>query len=144
VSENLHKARGQRKRFRRLTFLAAGVLVALAIIPVITMNFIPWGVGGIRQVGPYLWFAHVRGSFSSPGGTSTVVVVTNDAGAAHSGNFPSWLVVQRWWGKEVVAKGYLQDSRGPVPLVWTGENSLRITFMKTRHGDEEEAMEVRF
>jgi hypothetical protein len=132
----------KKTRLWRRTVLAAVGALGLLVLGVVTVNVVPWGLGGVRQIVPYLCFSHARGTLCSPGGASAVAVVTNDAGAAHSGSFPSWVIVRHWWGKEVVARGYLKESEGPVPLVWTSETSFRLTFAKQRYGDDEEVVEV--
>jgi len=110
--------------------IAVGVLI-VGILGV--RQLIPTGLGGCGHVVPFLFFSEKRGEFESPGGEITLVVYTNDAGAAHSGNFPTWVVREHWYGDEVVAKGYLGESRGPVPLTWTTPRSARIVFVKARY-----------
>lgn len=105
-------------------------------------QLVPSGLGGAKHIMPYLCFSYDRGAFKSPGGTSQVRIVSNDGGATHSGHFPSWVIVDHWWGKEVVAKGYLESSQGPVPLVWLDETSFTINFYKERHGDETETIKI--
>ena len=121
------------------------VICSLALIVSIVLSMwqiVPSGLGGIRAVVPYLWFSQSRGLFTSPSSTSRVEMVTNDAGAAHSGNFATWVIVRHWWGKEVVAKGYLGSSEGDVPISWSGEKSFTITFLKSWRSEEEEVVRV--
>lgn len=124
------------------TFLIACVLLLVGF-SVCIGHLIPSGLGGIKQVIPYLLFSIDRGAYMSPGGTSKVRVVSNDAGAAHSGNFPTWVILQHWWGKQVVAKGYMESPRGVVPAVWLDETTFSITFVKNRHGGDNETVTVR-
>jgi hypothetical protein len=133
-SENRHF----RHKVVLVTFTVAVVIPALII-----MWIVPSGIGGIKQILPYLFFSHCRGHYESPGGTSDVVVVTNDAGAMHSGNFPTWIMVEKWSGKCVVAKGYLRDSRGPVPLEWVTETTFTVTFCAGRYDNDNVSVDVR-
>lgn len=127
---------------RKKRLLVIGSLVLTAMLLVSVRHVLPSGLGGMKQVVPYVFFSQSRGVFTSPSGTHRVEVITNDAGAAHSGSFPTWVIVRRWWGKEVVAKGYLKVSQGDVPIVWSGEKSFTIMFAKQRYADEEEAIGV--
>ena len=108
-------------------FLGAGIVVWRQIVPA--------GLGGIRQVVPFLCFSQGRGKFQSPDGEITLIVYTNDAGAGHSGLFPSWIVQEHWYGDSLVAKGYLEESRGSVPLEWTGPRTFTIEFVRGRYDD---------
>ena len=117
-------------------------LLLLAALSLCIRHVIPSGLGGMKQIIPYLFFSVDRGRYTSPAGTLQVRVISNDAGAAHSGHFPTWVIVQHWWGKEVVAKGYLESSRGSVPLVWLDETSFSIKFAQNRHGGDKETVEV--
>lgn len=121
------------KRLRALIAIAVLVVAALGI-----RQLVPTGLGGLKQVIPFLFFSEKRVEVTSPDGEITLVVYTNDAGAAHSGWFPTWVVRKHWYGDEVVAKGYLQESRGPVPLTWTTPRSAVIVFMKGRYDDTPE------
>ncbi len=125
-----HSSRRKRRRLRAL--IAIGILIVgfLGI-----RQLIPTGLGGFRAVIPFLFFSENRGEFKSPDGEITLVVYTNDAGAAHSGFFPTWVIREHWYGNEVVAKGCLEESRGPVPLTWTTPRSASIVFVKGRYGD---------
>ena len=111
------------------------VVILLGASAVVWRQMVPTGLGGIRQVVPFLCFSQERGKFQSPDGETTLVVYTNDAGAGHSGLFPSWVMQEHWYGDSVVAKGYLEESRGPVPLKWTGSRTFTIGFMKGRYDD---------
>jgi hypothetical protein len=83
-----------------------------------------------------------RGRIYSPGKESYVAVFSHDGGALHSGNFLTYLIAHRWWGKEVVASGYLGSSRGDVPLKWQDETTFSITFKKSKNGREEATITV--
>lgn len=122
--------------------LIAGLVLLVAHLLCVWCE-IPSGLGGMKQIIPYLFFSVDRGTSASPGGTSEVRVISNDAGAMHSGCFWTWVVVQHWWGKQVVAKGYLDSSQGPVPLVWLDETSFSITFVKSRYSRDNETVDVR-
>jgi len=115
-----------------LGLIAVGVIfVAIVVV----RQLIPSGLGGIQQVVPFLFFSESRGDFVSPSGDITLTVYTNDAGAGHSGLFPTWVIRKHWYGDEVVARGYLEDSQGPVPLAWTGPRTVNIRFVKGRYDD---------
>ena len=133
ASANNKKPRSSwRKRKRLYAIIAIGVLI-VGILGV--RQLIPTGLGGLRQVVPFLFFSEKRGEYKSPDGEITLVVYTNNAGAAHSGSFPTWVVREHWYGDKVVTKGYLARSHGPVPLTWTTPRSASIVFVKGRYDD---------
>lgn len=101
-------------------------------------QLIPSGLGGLKQIAPFLFFSINRGTFNSPDGEITLVVYSNDAGAAHSGAFPTWVVQKHWYGDEVVAKGYMAESHGLIPLTWISSRSVKIIFVKGRYDDTPE------
>ncbi len=120
------------RRKKRIIICCLGLVGAFLLF---ARQIVPSGLGGMKQIIPYLFFSQSRGVFVPPGGTSRVEVVTNDAGAAHSGHFPTWVVREHWYGDEVVAKGYLEESQGPFPLKWTGPRTFTIGFVKGRYDD---------
>jgi hypothetical protein len=117
-------------------------LLLLTTLLLCIIHVIPNGLGGIKPIFAYIFFSLDRGVYTSPCGTSLVRVVSNDAGAMHSGHFLTWVLEQHWWGEQVVARGFLESSRGPVPLVWLDETSFSITFAKNRYGDDLETVVV--
>ena len=121
--------------------LVVASLIAL-LIWICFRHRIPSGVGGIRSAISYLFFAIDRGAVASPRGTSRVNVYSYDAGAAHSGWFWTEVIATRWWGREVVARGYLPTSRGNTSLKWENETTFSIPFRKQRYGDYEEVASV--
>jgi hypothetical protein len=123
-------------------WISVACLLLFAALLLYIIQVIPTGLGGIKQIIPYLLFSVDRGVFTSPAQTSQVRVVSNDAGAMHSGKFWTWVLMQHWWGKQVVAMGYLESSHDPVPLAWIDETSFAITFSKNRYGNEKETVEV--
>ena len=127
-------------RKKRIIIVSCFAFAAVLLLAV--RQIVPSGLGGMKQIIPYLFFSQSTGMFASPSGSSRVEVVSNDAGAAHSGHFPTWVIVRHWWGKEVVAKGYLKSSQGDVPITWSSERSFTIVFSKQRHGDEEDSVRV--
>ncbi len=120
-------------RRRRWWITVAIVLLVAAAIAIGTMHLLPVGLGGPKHIIPFLFFTLNRGTYSSPDSRSRVEIYSNDGGAMHSGTFPSWVVRRHWWGAEVIAKGYLMDSRGPVPLKWVGSRTATIVFVKGKH-----------
>jgi hypothetical protein len=81
------------------------------------------------------YYASERGSdLLSPGGHEFQVYF-NDAGAAHSGNYWTWVVERRIWGRVVVVGGYLNaDVRygsSPVPVKWV-DDKPQIEFERGR------------
>lgn len=53
-------------------------------------------------------------------------------------SFPTWVLLQHWWGKEVIAFGNLEESNGSVPIKWLSEKSFSITFIRNKiNGDDE-------
>ena len=118
---------------RRWGVCASIIAAAFVLLYVAVRHAVPFGPGQWRDILPYYLFSLDRGEFVSPGGAWRVWVVSNDAGAMHNGNFPTWVIVRRWWGKQVVAEGYLDESRGPVPIRWTSETAFEIGFVAGRH-----------
>jgi len=110
---------------------AIGLPLVICVTALVSFrHVIPSGIGGANALIPYLAASHDRGTFTSPGGTSSVEVVTNDGGAMQTEDkYASWGIVRRWSGKEVVARGYLRESYGPVPLKWLSETKFSITFV---------------
>lgn len=120
--------------FRKWRWLLVSVsIIAITVAIIAIKQVLPAGLGGVRQVVPFLFFSQEVARYPSPDGRDVIIVYVNDAGASHSGWFPAWIVQARWHGDRVVAKGYLRDSQGPVPLVWTGPRTFMIEFMKGRH-----------
>lgn len=105
--------------------LAIGVAgLALAGFGLIC-QIVPWGASPL----PYLLASVYKGRYSSPGGSSTITVYYNDAGAAHSGAHWTWFVVQRWpIGRVVILEGWSDTEiiDGPLDLEWTGEREFRV------------------
>ena len=122
-------------RRRKWRITVAIVLLVAAALLIGIMHLLPVGLGGPKHIIPFLFSTLDRGTYSSPDGRNRVEIYSNDAGAMHSGTFPSWVVRRHWWGAEVVAKGYLEDSRGPVPLKWVGARTATIEFVKGKHDD---------
>ena len=95
-------------------------------------QFVPGGA----SFWPYVLASYESGRFSSPHGTTTVTVFLNDAGAAHSGSYWTWIVVDHWLtGKRVVGQGYSLDdfSESPPKIKWVDEYSFTIPFAQGRH-----------
>lgn len=129
------------KRRRRMVLIIA-VTVIIPVLYVAYRHVVPIGLGGSRQIVPFLFFSTDRGTYDSPDGSCSVSVYSNDAGAAHSGFFPSWVVRRHWWGREVAAKGYLKSSTGGVPLTWRGRCRFQILFTQGPYDDTEKPVEV--
>jgi hypothetical protein len=84
----------------------------------------------------------------SPDGRRVVQVEFNDAGAAHSGNHWTWLIVDHWsTGKRVIAEGYsrseVEHGRVAFPSRWLDGRSLSVTFVSGRYDDHEKNVVVR-
>jgi hypothetical protein len=76
----------------------------------------------------------------SPDGRRVVRVMFNDAGAAHSGNHWTWLIVDDWLtGKRVVSEGYSRPEvrQGEVafPSRWLDAQTLSVAFATRRYDD---------
>ncbi len=74
----------------------------------------------------------------SPDGRRMVRVMLNDAGAAHSGNHWTWLIVDHWLsGKHVLAEGYCRaDVRREdlaFPSQWLDDQTLSVAFCAGRY-----------
>jgi hypothetical protein len=124
---------------RRRRAIVGFVLLAMVASYATWRHIVPSGLGGVT---PYLVASANRGDFVSPGNSHTVTVYSNDAGAAHSGHFWTWVVEREWHGLVVVAKGYLDESTGPVPLRWKSQNSFVIDFVAGRYDGTTAPMEV--
>jgi len=123
--------RTQNKRWSVYIWVVVGALITLGAA-IGTMHIVPIGLESGDAIA-FVFFAQNRGTYSSPDGRSRITVYTADAGAAHSGAFWSWVVRRHWYGAQVVAAGYLEKSRGPVPFKWTGSGTAIVTFVKGRH-----------
>jgi hypothetical protein len=66
-------------------------------------------------------------------------IVYNDAGAAHSGNFWTWVIEDRGICRVVVAQGYstfdVRYGDSPIP-VKVEDGSIYLGFANSRYGDE--------
>jgi hypothetical protein len=133
-------------RLPRVQFTVRRLMIAVAVIADLLVayirayrHFIPsgtdfypyWSWLGPIQEGPRL---------ASPDGRRVVQVMFNDAGAAHSGNHWTWLIVDRWLtGKRVIAEGYSSPNvrRGdmPFPSRWLDNRTLSMEFVPGRYGD---------
>ena len=76
------------------------------------------GLAARRALIPYFEASYDRGTFTSPGGTSSVEVVTNDGGAMQTEDkYASWVIVRRLVGKRSLRQGLsCRIIRPPVPL----------------------------
>lgn len=104
-------------RPRTLILVGVGVLALAARL---YLEVIPFGA----SVLPFYCASEVGPELRSPNGR-VLQVYFNDAGGAHSGNYWTWVVERRFWGRVVVAEGYLgADVRydaSPVPVEWERE-----------------------
>ena len=71
-------------------------------------------------------------------GSQVVQVMFSDGGAAQSGNFWTWLIVDEWLtGKCVIAEGYSDTSvrQGdvPFPCRWLDSQTLSVGFSQGRY-----------
>jgi len=108
------------------------LIILLLTMYIIIRSAVPFGIGGFKQIIAYNFFSRYRGKYVSPDGSKEIIVVTNDGGAMHSGNFPTWIIAQHWWGKNVVTKGYLRNQDGDVPISWIGPRTFKIIFAESR------------
>lgn len=123
-----------RPSHRKRRLLAGAVVMFLTGTAIVVVKqTIPTGLGGMRQIIPFLFFSEEAARFTSADGDIVLIVYVNDAGAAHSGQFPTWIVQRHWYGGTVVARGYLEHPRDRVPLTWLGPREFRIEFRKDRY-----------
>lgn len=120
---------------RKLLYAIAAIVVAELAACRVLWHFVPRG----GEVIPYLFFSIEKGKFRSPDGINEVAVVYNDAGAMHSGNHWTWIVVEnRWTGKRVVKAGYsTPDIMGrKLQIEWVDDDSFWVPFAKGRYEHE--------
>jgi hypothetical protein len=131
-------------RRRLLAIVILFVLCPFAVLPVgwrFYRHFIPSGT----SFSPYWSFLDpiVEGPrLVSPEGRRVIRVMFNDAGAAHSGNHWTWLIVDDWIaGKRVIAEGYsrpdVRYGKAGFPSRWLDERTLSVAFAARRYDDRE-------
>jgi hypothetical protein len=126
-------------------------LIAMAIvlvIPLLVVRAYRHAMPAGAEFYPF-WYASLEGPrLYSPDGRRVVQVVFNDAGAMHSGNFWTWLIVEDWLtGKRVVAEGYsvsdVRYRRVPFPLRWIDDRTISVVFRTRRRESMERNSVVR-
>lgn len=127
-----------------MILLLAGILVAYTLVLRGVFEYVPWGAVGV----PYLAASRKGPALQSPDGQYTVEVVYNDAGAAHSGNHWTWIVVyDPLLGRRVVAEGYMEPEVAvlgkPVPLWWEDGRTFRVEFLDKRGKGTTRSIRVR-
>ena len=115
-------------------------------VPIITgMVFIGWCwyrqtvPAGLKdgEKTPYLHGSYDRGEFATPDGSHVLLVRSNDPGAMRKRDdfCFTWVVEDRgFWGKRVVASGYLPftylpPAKDQVPLRWIDNDCFTINFV---------------
>lgn len=113
-------------------------LVAAGLLVWIVLRSVPIGAFGVP-----CFISSVDEGHSIPG--MSWQIVYNDAGAAHSGNFWTWVIEDRGIFRIVVAQGYsTADVRyGDTPFpVKMGDGSACLGFARSRYGNEIEWRKV--
>jgi hypothetical protein len=113
-------------RWRGVWFFGA-VLVAGLLWYRLT---IPYGLGGVENIVPYLMFSEDREVSVSPDGEIVLRVRVYDGGATDGGNRPTDIIREQWWGDKVVVSGYLYDLAQDIELTWTGPRTFTINFVR--------------
>lgn len=121
----------------RVVVIAAVAVFIAAAVPggwVWYRHVVPVGVAWRDRVA-YLDWSYDRGEFRSPDGSHRLLVRTNDPGAlrAYDECF-TWVMSCHWWGKRVVAGGYLPwdplpPSKDQIPARWNEDGSFTIAFV---------------
>lgn len=135
---------------RILAIVLVSVLCPFAVLSVawrVYRHYIPSGT----DFYPYLHSLHpiVQGPrLVSPDGRRVIQVEFNDAGAAHSGNHWTWLIVDHWLtGKRIIAEGYcrseVEHGKVAFPSRWLDGQSLSVTFASERYDAHEKNVVVR-
>jgi hypothetical protein len=122
---------------RTVAVVAATFAVVLLVGWRILRHLVPCGASTL----PFVFASVENASIRAPGGMC-VMVVYNDAGAAHSGNHWTWMVTESWvWGKSVVGEGYCLPKRvmcGASPVVgWADESTARVMMVPSQYSSEE-------
>jgi hypothetical protein len=133
-------------RLPRVRFTMRGMIAAVTVVAVLLAacirayrHYIPSGT----DFYPYwAWLDPIQEGprLASPDGRRVIQVMFNDAGAAHSGNHWTWLIVDGWLtGKRVIAEGYSSPDvrRGdpPFPSRWLDGRTLSVEFLASRYGN---------
>lgn len=123
---------------RRLCLIVIGIVAIAVAATRVWFHVVPRGA----SVLPYLIASCDAGVIVAPDGRNRVAVVFNDAGAAHSGNFWTWVVKNHWlFGKSVVAEGYsgaeVRYGEQPFPLKWLGNRRFVVQFLSGRYSGED-------
>src|SRR4051794_39167073 len=108
------------------------LVVALPVLSILGWRGYPhFRPAGATWVPPVLGLTYgsVDGGVLRSANGRPVTVVFHDLGAAHSGNYWTWVVTDHWLaGKRVVAEGYsspeVRDGRVPFPLRWNADGSF--------------------
>jgi len=122
---------------RRLRNLAFGLIAGATLVARLWFQWVPRGVGFF----PYLLASTAPQVVAAPAGASELTVIFNDAGAAHSGNFWTWVVAEDWLrGKHVVAEGYSETGvrygDEKFPLEWSKDGRFVARFVAGRRSNE--------
>jgi hypothetical protein len=117
-------------------YLGACVLVVGALV----LYIVPVGLPVGRYEAFFLWSTN-HGVMTSPGGSSTIRVVVNDAGAMHSGNHWMWILGRTFVGREkVLGEGYIDNIEyvraRSIPVRWVSENEIEVDFCMSRKSSE--------
>jgi hypothetical protein len=130
---------------RPLSWITKRWLIAMAIVlvfPLLVVRAYRQAIPAGAEFYPF-WYASFEGPrLYSPDGRRVVQVVFNDAGAMHSGNFGTWLIVDDWLtGKRVVAEGYSDSNvryrKIPFPLRWIDDRTISVVFKTKRRESTE-------
>jgi hypothetical protein len=121
---------------RTLMYLGASVLVVGALV----LYIVPVGLPVGRYEAFFFWSTN-HGVMTSPGGSSTIRVVVNDAGAMHSGNHWMWVLGKTFVGREkVLGEGYIDNIEyvraRSIPVRWVSENEIEVEFCVSRRSSE--------
>ena len=133
-----------KKYYFILLFFTTGIFCLVLYITY--RNIIPRNIGGKDQIRLYLSYSRNVGDFISPDDRIKISIIINDAGAMHSGYHWTWVVRNNWWGKEIVATGWLRpiDFIDKKPIRWIDNNNLKIFFVNGRHSNIAKITEISF
>jgi len=131
------KSSSRRRTFKRAVPYLALVMLAVLVGWRVFRHVIPAGASFF----PYTLASVEKGVYEPPSMQTSVTIVYNDAGAAHSGNHWTWLITDHWLtGKRVVFDGYTKASiiDEPLEISWLDDHTLQMPFAKGRYGDSSE------
>jgi hypothetical protein len=122
--------------------IAISILFSAWIVLFVGLYVWNFGVPRGAAILPFILASDDGPTMHSPSGDVSLKVYFNDAGAAHSGHFWTWVVRNN----RVIAEGYsapsVRYSHVSFPLEWCDGDSFKVTFKTDRYGDAKDLVTV--